>query len=144
MPMISCKTKAQYTSNNEQKRAIYEWDKQLKMFDDYASKLDRHVGINISILLCMKSHDHHIFMEHLLLIAIIGLLNHIWKPIIELSQFFKDLCLETLWENELIQMKVNILLILCKLKWKFLPNFFNIIEHLLIHLLFEAQDKGLI
>ena len=68
---------------------------------DYADKLDRHVEVSEGRLFGMKSHDCHVFMKPLLPIAFIDLLKPIWSPIVELSQFFRDLCSLTLWESEL-------------------------------------------
>ena len=90
----------------------------------------------------MKSHDCHVFMERLLPIAFIDLPDPIWKPLAELSKFFKDLCSTSLREDELIQMQQNITIILCKLEQIFPPGFFDSMEHLPIHLPYEALVGG--
>ena len=48
-----------------------------------------------------KSHDCYVFMETLLSIAFGALPDNVLKPIIEISQFFKNLCLITLQEDML-------------------------------------------
>ena len=64
----------------------------------------------------MKSHDCHIFMQRLLPIALKEFLpDKIWKPITELSLFFKELTKTSLIEADLDQLNENIALILCKL-----------------------------
>ena len=90
----------------------------------------------------MKSHDCHVFMERLLPIAFINLPDLLWRPITELSQFFRDLCAATLWESELVKMEQNIPLILCKLERIFPLGFFDCMEHLPIHLPYEARVGG--
>ncbi|XP_025665201.1 uncharacterized protein [Arachis hypogaea] len=60
----------------------------------------------------------------------------------ELSQFFKDLCSTTLKVHDLEVMEQNIPIILCKLERIFLPGFFNVMEHLPIHLAYEARMYG--
>ena len=112
------------------------------MSDGYASNLSRCVDMREGKLSGMKSHDCHVFMEHLLPIAFIDLPDHIWKPLAELSKFFKDLCSTSLREDELIQMQQNIPLILCKLEQIFPPEFFDSMEHLPIHLPYEALVGG--
>lgn len=52
----------------------------------------------------LKSHDCHVFMETLVPIAFCGLPERIWKPITEISLFFKDLCSSTLREENLHRM----------------------------------------
>lgn len=61
--------KANYTFTLEQKRAICEWVKCLKMPDGYASNLARCVDMKEGKLHGMKSHDCNVFMECLLPIA---------------------------------------------------------------------------
>ena len=90
----------------------------------------------------MKSHDCHIFIEQLLPIAFSALPNQVWKPIAELSKFFKDLCSTILQMNDLSLMEHNIVITLYKLERFFPPAFFNSIEHLPIHLSYEARIGG--
>jgi hypothetical protein len=136
------KPKAKYSFTIEQKRTVCEWVKQLKMPDGYASNLSRCVDMREGKLFGMKSHDCHVFMERLLPIAFIDLPDPIWKPLAELSKFFKDLCSTSLKEDELRRMQQNIPLILCKLEQIFPPGFFDSMEHLPIHLPYEALVGG--
>ena len=69
----------------------------LKAPDGYCSNISRCVEDNGRKISCMKSHDHHVFLEQLLPIAIRGLLpKQVCEPLIELSNFFKNLCSKTL------------------------------------------------
>jgi len=83
-------------------------------------------------------------MEQLLPISFSALPNQVWKPIAELSKFFKDLCSSVLWVNDLLLMKHNIVITLCKLERFFQLAFFNSMEYLPIHLPYEARIGGLI
>ncbi len=56
--------------------------------------------------------------------------------------FFKDLCSTTLRQEDLNKMKANIPVILCKLERIFPPAFFDVMEHLPIHLIDEARNGG--
>ena len=64
----------------------------------------------------MKSHDCYVFMEFLFLIAFRELPNHVWKPLTELSEYFRNLCSSTLRADDLLVIEKNIPVILCKLK----------------------------
>ncbi|XP_020238482.1 uncharacterized protein LOC109817593 isoform X2 [Cajanus cajan] len=90
----------------------------------------------------MKSHDSHVFMERLLPIAFRALPHQVWNPITELSKFFKDLCSTILRVDDLLLMEQNIIITTCKLERIFPPAFFNSMEHLPIHLPYEAKVGG--
>lgn len=136
------KPKANYTFTLEQKRAICEWVKCLKMPDGYASNLARCVDMKEGKLHGMKSHDCHVFMERLLPIAFSSLPDQTWKAITELSQFFRDLCSTSVRVDDLISLEKNIPIVICKLERIFPPGFFDSMEHLPIHLPYEARVGG--
>ncbi|KAK6786208.1 hypothetical protein RDI58_014733 [Solanum bulbocastanum] len=138
----SLKPKASYSFTMEQKRKICEWVKNLKMPDGYASNLGKRADIERGILHGMKSHDCHVFMEQLLSIAFCGLPENIWKPMAEISLFFKDLCSSTLRVENLVWMAKNIVVITNKLEKILPPGFFDVMEHLPIHLVHEALLGG--
>jgi hypothetical protein len=66
----------------------------------------------------------------------------VWSPIAELSNFFKDLCSTILRVDNLLLMEQNIVTTTCKLEKIFPPGFFNSIEHVPIHLPYEARVGG--
>ncbi|XP_049410510.1 uncharacterized protein LOC125873672 [Solanum stenotomum] len=136
------KPKASYSFTMEQKRRICEWVESLKMPDGYASNLGKRVDIERGILHRMKSHDYHVFMEQLLSIAFCGLPENIWKSMAEISLFFKDLCSSTLRVENVVRMAKNIVVISNKLEKILPPGFFDVMEHLPIHLVQEALLGG--
>ena len=136
------KPKAKYTFSAEQKKAICEWVSKLKMPDGYASNISRCVDHQQSKLKGMKSHDCHIFMQRLLPIAFMPLPRDIWKPLSELSMFFRDLCSVELRAQNIRTLHRNIPHILCRLERIFPPAFFDSMEHLCVHLPFEALVGG--
>jgi len=71
------------------------------MPDGYYSNLRNIVDPNEAKFNNMKNHDSHVFMETLLPIAFDALPDDVLKSLIELSQFFKNLCSTTLWEDVL-------------------------------------------
>ncbi|KAK6777714.1 hypothetical protein RDI58_024432 [Solanum bulbocastanum] len=136
------KPKASYSFTMEQKRKICEWVKSLKMPNGYASNLGKRADIERGILHGMKSHDFHVFMEQLLSIAFCGLPENIWKSMAEISLFFKDLCSSKLRVENLVWMAKNIVVISNKLEEILPPGFFDVMEHLPIHLAHEALLGG--
>ncbi|KAK6779894.1 hypothetical protein RDI58_022078 [Solanum bulbocastanum] len=70
--------------------------------------------------------------------------ENIWKPMAEISLFFKDLCSSTLKVENLVRMAKNIVVISNKLEKILPPGFFDVMEHLPIHLVHEALLGGLV
>ncbi|KAL0455948.1 UNVERIFIED_CONTAM: hypothetical protein Slati_0934000 [Sesamum latifolium] len=91
----------------------------------------------------MKSHDYHIFMQKLIPIALHEMLpEHVWSALMELSLLFQILCLTTQDVNKLQEMEGSVSTILCNLEKIFSPVFFDSMEHLIIHLPYEAGGEG--
>ncbi|XP_058765057.1 uncharacterized protein LOC131638514 [Vicia villosa] len=136
------KPKANYCLSSDEAKKVCKWIKELKTPDGYASNLARCVDVNKGKVHGMKSHDCHVFMQCLLPFAFSSLPDLVWKPLTELSQFFKGLCSNTLRKDELIKLGDNIPIIICKLERIFPPGFFDSMEHLPIHLPYEALLGG--
>src|SRR3954471_20212239 len=90
----------------------------------------------------MKSHDCHVFMQRLLPIAFDALPKEQWTALTEISQYFRELTSTTLNVEMLKQMEKDIPIILCKLEQFFPPAFFDSMEHLPVHLAYEAKICG--
>nr|XP_033516354.1 uncharacterized protein LOC117280718 isoform X2 [Nicotiana tomentosiformis] len=136
------KPKDSYTFTLDERREICDWVKNLRMRDEYASNLSRCVDMKEGKLTSIKSHDCHIFLESLMPIAFKALPDRIWKPINEINLFFKELCSSTLNVENLSYMESNICLTLNKLAKIFPLGFFDVMEHLPIHLAQEARLRG--
>ena len=81
-------------------------------------------------------------MECLLSIVIRELFNHIWKLLIMLKGYFRDLCSSTIRVNDLLVKEKNIYIILYKLERIFFPGSFDLIEHFPIHMAYKARVYG--
>jgi hypothetical protein len=66
----------------------------------------------------------------------------IWDALMEISHFFRDTCSSKLNVEYIERLQTNIVETLCKLEMIFPPSFFYSIEHLPIHLPFEAKARG--
>jgi len=110
------------------------------MIDGFASNIARCANENKIRMHGMKSHDYHVLMECLLPICFRSFSEFMWNGFVDLSLLFKDLCSNTLRMNDLVKMKENIP------KWKleriFPPTFFDLMEHLVIHLRMEEIFGG--
>ena len=136
------KAKVNYIISKDEARIVCGWIKELRMPDGYSSNLSRCANVQNGIIQGLKSHDCHVFMETFIPLAFSCLPQHVLHPLIEISNFFKNLCCTTLEENCLRKMDENIPIILCKLERIFPPAFFDSMEHLPIHLAYEAWLGG--
>ena len=108
-----------YSLSNDEKRAICLWVKNLKFSDGYSVNLSRRVNIEERKIFGMKTHDCHVFLERLLPLAVRDFLpKKVSDALIELSNFFKELCSKVLQVNDLDNLETQIAITLCKLEEK--------------------------
>ncbi|XP_028115026.1 uncharacterized protein LOC114312932 [Camellia sinensis] len=132
-----------FAMNNREKSLFCTLLKNIKVPDGYASNISRWVNLKQRSISGLKSHDNHILMQQILPIAVRNLLpKKVVEPLIELSNFFKQLCFKTLEVDGLNRLQSQIALTLCHLERIFPPSFFDIMEHLPIHLAEEAKIAG--
>ena len=82
-----------YSLSSFAKAAICRMFAKIKSPDGYLSNIFRCVKDNGKKISCLRSHDHHIFIEQLLPLALHGFLpKYVYDPWVELSFFFRDLC----------------------------------------------------
>ncbi|XP_057548135.1 uncharacterized protein LOC130826571 [Amaranthus tricolor] len=135
--------KASYTLNEQQIRALLQWLKSIRFPDGYVSNMARNIDMAKHQLFGMKSHDCHVFMQRLIPIAFRELLPvKVWEALTELSLYFRSLTTTKLCVEDLRKMEADIPVIICKLETIFPPTFFDSMEHLPIHLAYEARIAG--
>jgi hypothetical protein len=64
--------------------------------------------------------------------------EHVWQVLAELSYFFCQLCAKELSRDVLAKLETGELVLLCKLEKIFPPGFFNLMQHMILHLQHEA------
>ncbi|KAH0781707.1 hypothetical protein KY290_001305 [Solanum tuberosum] len=90
-----------------------------------------------------KSHDAHFIMHYLLQIAVRkGLPKNVSLALIRLGNFFKAICSKVIRRADLEPMQIEIKEIVCELEKIFPPSFFDIMEHLPIHLVDKIRLGG--
>ncbi|GLT90346.1 hypothetical protein SLE2022_082840 [Rubroshorea leprosula] len=138
-----CMPNASYALDTNKKRCLCTWLKNVRFPDGFASNIARCVNLAELRLVGLKSHDCHIFMQRLIPIAFLGLLpDSIWGPLTEVSNFFRALCSPNVNIKDMAVWEMKIVEIICKLERIFPPSFFDCMEHLAIHLPFEARIGG--
>ncbi|GJT52736.1 hypothetical protein Tco_0978893 [Tanacetum coccineum] len=113
--------------------------KGVKLPDGFGSNFKHKVTDNDTNITGLKSHDCHIMMQRLLPYRLQQYLpGDVAKPIIELCLFFKQICFQTLMEDDMLKAQSKVVDILCNLELIYPLGFFDIMIHLVIHLPLEA------
>jgi hypothetical protein len=87
------KPRARFELEKNAQLLVYKWLKSLRFLDGHASNISRLVNIEDCRLYGMKSHDCHMFMQTLILLAFRDLLpKGKWDALTEISHFFRDIC----------------------------------------------------
>jgi len=138
------KPDADFVLTRVQKREALEWIKNVLMFPDgYAANLSRGVNLTTGRVNGLKSHDYHIWIERILPVMVRGYVpDRVWRVLAELSHFFRQLCAKEICPKVILQMEQKAPELLCKLEMIFPPGFFNPMQHLILHLPYEARMGG--
>jgi len=90
-------------------------------------------------LIGLKSHGCHILMQQLLPVAICGILpKNVRHTITRLCSFFSSICCKAIDPLKLDELEDEIVVILCELEMFFPLSFFDIMVHLVVHLVREV------
>jgi hypothetical protein len=137
------KPRAKYYLKPAERKEVLLWLKNLKFPDGYAANLKRAVNIVTGKMNGLKSHDYHIIMERLLPVMLRGYLpEEIWTILAELSFFYRQLCAKEINKNTMRKLSKEIPVLVCKMEKVFPPGFMNVMQHLLVHLPYEAEVGG--
>ncbi|KAK9062153.1 hypothetical protein SSX86_019339 [Deinandra increscens subsp. villosa] len=132
-----------YTLNSSEKHQFYDTLSNIKVPDGYSSNFKNLVSDDVSKMNGLKSNDCHVLMQQLLPFAIKGVLNvKVRKTIIDLCHFFNELCSKVVDVSKLSKLQSNIVSTLCLLEKYFPPSFFDVMIHLMVHLVREVRLCG--
>jgi hypothetical protein len=136
------KSHASFCLTPKQRKDIMRWIKRLKFPNAYSASLRQVVNVMTGKLAGLKCHDYHIIMERLMFVMFWGYLDDaVWKWLVEQSYFYKQFCAKEI-AVEMMEKLEEIPVLLCKME-KFFPQvFFNPMQHLLIHLPYQAKMGG--
>jgi hypothetical protein len=91
----------------------------------------------------MKSHDCHVLMMQILSDAIRGIMDeHIRQTLFGLCNFFDVISRKSIGVKKLKRLQEEIVVILCELKMYFPHAFFDIMVHLLVHIMEDIVQLG--
>ena len=115
----------------------------LKVPQGYSSNIKSFVSVNDLKLVGLKSNDCHILMQQLLPVAIRGILpDKVRVAITCLCFVFNAICSKVIDPARLDELENEDAIILCQMEMYFPPSFFNIMVHLIVHLVRKIRMCG--
>jgi hypothetical protein len=66
----------------------------------------------------------------------------LWKIFDELSYFYRQICAKQVSKVIMLKLEKEITVLVCKMEKIFLPGWFNVMQHLLVHLPWKAKVGG--
>ena len=120
---------AEFVLKKHQRKEVLEWFQTLMFTDVYAANLGRWVNLSNMQINGLESHDYHMWIERLF-------------PVMVRGYLLDQLCAKEFSRAVVEQMEKLAPLLLCKLEKIFPPGFFNPMQHMILHLPYEARMGG--
>ncbi|XP_040378242.1 uncharacterized protein LOC102718885 isoform X1 [Oryza brachyantha] len=134
---------APFTLSSEEKKLFCQVLKGVRFPDGHASDLRHHVHVNEKKIIGLKSHDNHILLQYLLPLAVRKVLpENVSATLIRVSNFFKKIYSPVIRISDMEKLDAEIAETLSLLETMFLPSFFDIMVHLMVHLPTQARLAG--
>jgi hypothetical protein len=115
----------------------------LKFSYRYVCNIKQAVNVSTGKLNGPKSHDYHIIIERLTQVMFCGYFNaNLWKIFMELSYFYRQICAKKVSKVMMQKLEKEIIVLVYEMEKIFPLGWFNVMQHLLVHLPWEAKDGG--
>ncbi|KAL4591591.1 hypothetical protein LXL04_004560 [Taraxacum kok-saghyz] len=132
-----------YTMSKAEKTKFCKCLHGVKVPSGYSSNIKKLVSMKEIKLLGMKSHDCHVLLTQMIPIAIRGILpDRIRHTITKLCLFFNMINSKVINPEVLDSWQSDIILTLCQLEMYFPPSFFDVMVHLICHIVNEIKYCG--
>jgi len=134
---------APYSMSSDEKKLFCQILKGVKFPDGYASDIRHNIHVNEKKIFGLKSHESHIILQHLIPLAVRRILPEMVSvAVIRISNFFKKLSSPIIRISDMESLEADIAETLSLLETIFLPSFFDIMVHLMVHLPAQARIAG--
>jgi hypothetical protein len=134
---------ASYNLTTDEKRAVCQWLRTVKVPTGFSSNIKSLVSMKDLTLTSFNAHDCHVMLTVFLPIVIQAIGPEFVKMIItRLGYFFNFITQKVIDEAELPNLKQFIAETLCQFEMCFPPSFFDIMPHLMLHMVDQIQELG--
>src|SRR4051812_25629398 len=115
----------------------------IKLPYSFAGKISRYLDSAKQRFSGIKSHDCHVLMTQLLPVAMRGIMDdHVRETLFGLCNFFDVISRKSVGVRQLRRLQEEIVVILCELEIYFPPAFFDVMVHLLVHIVYDIIQLG--
>ena len=134
---------ASYALTKEEKEIFFQVLSSIKVPSGYSSNIKGILNLEEKKFQNLKSHDCHVIMTQLLPIALRGLLpENVRVPIVKLCAFLNAISQKAIDPATLPSLQKDVVQCLVSFELVFPPTFFNIMTHLIVHLVQEISVLG--
>lgn len=132
-----------HTLSDEERKSMLECLASIKVPTGYSSRFNKFVSDGEFKLSSMKSHDCHVMITQLLPVAIRNIMPiKVRHTIMRLCFFFDSIGQKVIDPDQLDSLQEDIVKTLCHLEMYFPPSFFDIMVHLVVHLVKQTKACG--
>jgi hypothetical protein len=132
-----------YTLSKQEKMSLCNCSHGIKVLTGYSNNVSGMVNMKTLKVHFKKLYDCHILIEQFLPIAIRGTLPvKVRDTIMKLCSFFNAISQEVVDPMKLTNLQDDLILTMCNLVTIFPPSFFDLMPHLLIHIVDEMKYLG--
>ena len=122
---------------------MFECLNSIKVPSGYSSNIKRLLNLKEKKFAHVKSHDCHVLIMQLLPVALRGILPaNVRATIIKLCAFLNAISQKAIYPTSLIRLQEDVVQSIVSFDMIFTPSFFNIMTHLLVHLVKEIGILG--
>jgi len=132
-----------HTLSRKEKISFCQCLCRVKVPQGYSLNIKSLVQLKDLKLIGLKSYDCHVLMQQLLAVVIQDILpKKVKRAITCLCFFFNAICSKVIDLLKLDELENEVAIILCQLEMYFPPSFFDIMVHLIVHLVREIKCCG--
>jgi hypothetical protein len=132
-----------YTRSKQEKMSLCNFLHEIKVLTGYSDNVSGMMNMKTLKVHFKKSRDCHILIGQFLPIAIRGILPvKVQNTIMKLCSFFNAILQKFVDPMKLTKLQDDLILMMCNLKIIFPPSFFDLMPHLLTHIVHEMKYLG--
>ena len=132
-----------YTLSKAERTELCQCLHGVKVPSGYSANMKKLVSMEDLKLIGMKSHDCHVLMTQMLPVAIRSILPiKVRETIMRLCYFFNTIAQKVIDPEGLDALQDEVVTTLCHLEMYFPPSFFDIMVHLIVHIVREIKMCG--
>ena len=134
---------ASYTLSKEEKEIMFECLNNIKVPSGFSSNIKGIINVPEKKFCNLKSHDCHVLMTQLLPVALRGILPpNVRLATVKLCAFLNAISQKAIDPTDLAKLQNDVVQCLVSFELVFPPSFFDIMTHLLVHLVKEIFILG--